>query len=188
MTALIVLDLEATCWERGTHPDRMETIEFGAVRLDRDTLDVRDSFERFVRPVDEPRLSAFCSELTGIEQAQVDGAAGFGEAIGDFVEWIGPEGGVLMTWGAYDLRQLRVDCDRHGLDLPAAFTGHVNLKAWVAGIHGWRPCGMKKALGRLGIGLEGRHHRGIDDARNIARILSTVARDHGLPDPEAIRR
>lgn len=30
---------------------------------------------------------------------------------------------------------------------------------------------MKRALGMLELPLSGRHHRGIDDARNIARIL-----------------
>jgi inhibitor of KinA sporulation pathway (predicted exonuclease) len=35
--------------------------------------------------------------------------------------------------------------------------------------------GMAQALSLLGIELEGIHHRGIDDARNIARIVQTIA-------------
>jgi len=34
-----------------------------------------------------------------------------------------------------------------------------------------RPVGMAQALKELGLPLEGTHHRGIDDARNIAHIL-----------------
>ena len=30
----IIIDLEATCREKRTHPDQMEIIEIGAVRLD----------------------------------------------------------------------------------------------------------------------------------------------------------
>jgi inhibitor of KinA sporulation pathway (predicted exonuclease) len=42
---------------------------------------------------------------------------------------------------------------------------------------------MKEALRFMSLPLEGRHHRGIDDARNIARpamwILPRMARDIG---------
>lgn len=42
---------------------------------------------------------------------------------------------------------------------------------------------MKEALRFMALPLEGRHHRGIDDARNIARlamwILPRMARDAG---------
>jgi inhibitor of KinA sporulation pathway (predicted exonuclease) len=31
--------------------------------------------------------------------------------------------------------------------------------------------GMAKALRHVGLELQGTHHRGIDDARNIARLL-----------------
>ena len=34
----IVVDLEATCWAGGSAPERMETIEIGAVRLDADGM------------------------------------------------------------------------------------------------------------------------------------------------------
>jgi inhibitor of KinA sporulation pathway (predicted exonuclease) len=37
-----------------------------------------------------------------------------------------------------------------------------------------RPMSMSAALRRLDLPLEGRHHRGIDDARNIARIAQVV--------------
>jgi inhibitor of KinA sporulation pathway (predicted exonuclease) len=33
---------------------------------------------------------------------------------------------------------------------------------------------MKGALFMLGLPLEGRHHRGIDDARNIAKIAQII--------------
>jgi inhibitor of KinA sporulation pathway (predicted exonuclease) len=39
---------------------------------------------------------------------------------------------------------------------------------------GTEPCGMKGALRRMGIPLDGRHHRGIDDARNIAKLAQII--------------
>jgi inhibitor of KinA sporulation pathway (predicted exonuclease) len=48
---------------------------------------------------------------------------------------------------------------------------HHSLKHEFATIHGIKPCGMEKALGMLGMSLDGTHHRGIADARNIAKIF-----------------
>jgi len=85
----IVLDLEATCWEKGTSLERMETIEFGAVRLDGRTLFPVGEFSRFIRPIEEPVLSDFCKRLTGITQEDVDNAETFPLVFKDFLEWLG---------------------------------------------------------------------------------------------------
>ena len=37
----------------------------------------------------------------------------------------------------------------------------------------------------LGLALEGRHHSGIDDSRNIARILQRMIADGYVPAPTA---
>ena len=48
---------------------------------------------------------------------------------------------------------------------------HINLKAVFAKMRKMKQCGMKAALQMLEIPLDGFHHRGIDDARNIAKIF-----------------
>jgi 3'-5' exoribonuclease 1 len=176
----VIADLEATCWEKGTTPARMEIIEIGAVTLSSAAGDVTSEFGEFVRPVREPILSEFCIRLTGIRQSDVDGAGTFAEVFPRFLEWIGPAPYTLCSWGAYDLGQFRVDCKRQGLSVPAPFERHLNLKQAFAHLEGIKPCGMKGALGRLNIPLEGQHHRAIDDARNIAKIARVV-----LPRVEA---
>jgi inhibitor of KinA sporulation pathway (predicted exonuclease) len=170
----VIVDLEATCWQKGTRPGRMEIIEIGAVMLASAAGDVTSEFARFVRPVQEPTLSEFCIHLTGIQQDDVDHAATFAEVLPDFTRWIGPEAYTLCSWGAYDLRQFNVDCSRHGLPVPPAFGHHLNLKQLFAEQNGIKPCGMKAALARLSIPLGGRHHRAIDDARNIAEIALVI--------------
>ena len=170
----VIVDLEATCWEKGTHPGRMEIIEIGAVLLpSAEGAPVRE-FGEFVRPIQEPVLSKFCVGLTGIQQADVDGAETFAAVLPRFLEWIGQEPYVLCSWGAYDLGQFRVDCRRHRIAMPSGFECHINLKQAFAEIQGARPCGMKAALSRLHIPLEGKHHRAIDDARNIGKIARVV--------------
>ena len=46
----------------------------------------------------------------------------------------------------------------------------MNVKKEFARAFGVRPCGMDKALRHAGLPLTGTHHRGLDDARNIAAL------------------
>jgi 3'-5' exoribonuclease 1 len=170
----VIVDLEATCWERGTSPARMEIIEIGAVLLESSAGQASREFACFVKPVVEPELSDFCTRLTSIRQEDVANAADFRTVFPRFLEWIGPEPFTLCSWGAYDLNQFRTDCLRHHLPFPITFERHINLKKEFARWKGIKPCGMKAALAILAIPLEGQHHRAIDDARNIARLAQLL--------------
>ena len=79
----IILDLEATCWQGNDMNRRQEIIELGAYRVNgyREWI---DSFQKFVKPVEHPRLSAYCTELTGISQDQVTKARPFEEVYYQF--------------------------------------------------------------------------------------------------------
>ena len=70
---VVVLDFEATCDERGA-PDPQEIIDFPSVLLSLPTAEPIAEFASCVRPQHHPTLTAFCTELTGITQAQVDAA------------------------------------------------------------------------------------------------------------------
>ena len=169
----LIVDLEATCWGKGTNPERMEIIEIGAVLLS-DDLEIIDEFSSFVRPVDEPVLSSFCKNLTSIKQEDVDTAETFPVVFNRFISWIGDLSEVILcSWGAYDKNQLLVDCKRHSIKYPFG-EKHINLKKMFAEQRGIKPCGMKRALQILGLPLEGTHHRAIDDARNIAEIAKIM--------------
>jgi 3'-5' exoribonuclease 1 len=170
----VIVDLEATCWEGVRGSPKMEIIEIGAVRLAGAAGPADGEFSSFVRPVVEPKLSAFCTRLTSITQRDVDGAETFREVFPRFVRWVGDEPVTLCSWGAYDLNQLRQDSRRHGLPFPPAFERHVNLKKEFARLRGVKICGMARALEIANIPLEGTHHRGIDDARNIAKLATSI--------------
>lgn len=172
MSCLIVFDLEATCWAAGTRPERMEVIEFGAVRLD--PAGDRE-FASFVRPSREPELSEFCTELTGIRQPDVDGAPLFPEAFAAFAAWVDEEPPPLACWGAWDDGQLRRQCREHGLGVPPWLAAPaINLKLRFAAHHDGQRMGMKRALRLLDLPLEGAHHRALDDARNLAKIARAM--------------
>ena len=170
----VVVDVEATCWQNTHAPQRSEIIEIGAVYLESSTGPAAREFERFVRPFVVPQLSDFCQSLTSITQADVDRADTFWTVFHEFIDWIGPEPFVLCSWGGYDLKQLRVDCARFGLPLPTAFERHINLKKQFSRIYDVPRRGMAAALRHARLPLEGRHHRGIDDARNIAKLAQLI--------------
>ena len=171
---LLILDLEATCSnDRSIPPPEMETIEIGAVMVDRATMQPVDEFQTYIRPVRHPQLTAFCAELTSILQEDVDGAPAFPEAIAALRAWMVPFGTVLFcSWGDYDRKQLEQDCAQHGLPYPMA--EHLNLKVAFAEARGHKKKGVAGALKTVGLEFQGTHHRGIDDARNIARLATYV--------------
>ena len=127
-----------------------------------------------MRPVRHPRLTAFCTKLTSITQADVDAAPRFPEAMDNVRRFLDGRRVLFCSWGDYDRNQLAQDAAHHRLRL--SFThDHLNLKQQFSDALGeTRRYGMDGALRRVGLRLLGTHPRGIDDARNNARLLPWV--------------
>lgn len=177
----LVVDLEATCSNDASLPrHEMEIIEIGAVLQNARTFELEAEFQTFVRPVRHPKLTAFCTELTSITQEEVDAAPLFPEALRSMEEWrSGFEDALFCSWGDYDRFQFLQDCQYHGVEYPF-HSGHLNLKeAFSRALNTRRRFGVDGALRKLGLGFEGTHHRGIDDARNIARIVRQLCAGGG---------
>lgn len=171
----LVIDLEATCdRDHAISKYEMEIIEIGAVLVDAATLEPAGELGTFVRPIRHPKLTAFCTELTTITQADVDGAPLFPEALAALRKLIGDRDALFCSWGDYDRNQLTQDARLHGLKLPFG-DRHLNLKRRFSETQGLpKKLGMGQALRHAGLELQGTHHRGIDDARNIARLLPWI--------------
>lgn len=173
----LIVDLEATCWGTPISREETEIIEIGAVMVESEIGPFVDEFAAFVKPVLHPVLSDFCRDLTSITQGQVDEAEGFPHVFSRFLAWAGSEPFTFCSWGDYDQAQFRRDCQLHRIDFPTSLEQHINLKSLFAMQQKIKACGMKRALKRMNMALEGHHHRGIDDARNTARL----AVQHILP-------
>ncbi|WP_338924146.1 3'-5' exonuclease (plasmid) [Pseudomonas silesiensis] len=176
---LIALDLEATCDEPLFDRNQMEIIEIGACLVNAE-LKVVSQFQTFVRPIVHPQLSAFCTQLTSIKQADVESAPGFVVSILNFEAWIAQcaeEFGPIEAWGSwgdYDRKQFERNARLVSAPMPAFLTmEHINFKARYAkelGLKG-KGAGLGKALNYENLRFDGTAHRGIDDALNIARLL-----------------
>lgn len=167
----IIVDLEATCWRKRTTNQRNEIIEIGAVKIDQ-RGNIISEFAVFVHPKLNPILSNFCTELTSIEQADIDSAEDYPSVLKRFQDWIDLRTPyVLCSWGFYDKKQFMADGDLHDLSNDW-LEQHISIKHQYADLKNLRkPIGMSRALQKEGLKLEGTHHRGIDDARNIAKIF-----------------
>ncbi len=181
---LAIIDFEATCWERKegyfdqSKSKQPEIIEFASVLTDEE-FNVVKEFDCFVRPFFNPTLSPFCTKLTTITQCNVDSAKAFPSVLGDFRKWIGSSRDKLFcSWGSYDRRQLESDCARWRNTYPFNDL-HLNIKNWFAREMKTKPMGVEKALRYLNMSFQGTHHRGIDDCRNILRIIKEVRRRKG---------
>jgi inhibitor of KinA sporulation pathway (predicted exonuclease) len=171
---LVVVDLEATCWENDP-PDGQESeiIEIGICTVDIRTGERLDRESVLVRP-ERSQVSLFCTQLTTLTQAQVDGGLSFAEACQHLRAQYQTRERVWASYGDYDRRLFQRQCLDRGVPYPFGHT-HVNIKNLVALIQGLpREVGLVHAIGIMGLPLEGTHHRGVDDAWNAALLIATL--------------
>jgi len=88
LSFLVVIDFECTCDAESDATYAHEIIEFPAVLLDLESKQVVSQFRSFVRPTEQPMLSRFCTELTGIQQHQVAVAPTLLNVLQMFERWL----------------------------------------------------------------------------------------------------
>jgi inhibitor of KinA sporulation pathway (predicted exonuclease) len=108
-----------------------------------------------------------------------------------FKAWFSRYPGLVQwgSWGGYDKRQLEQDCAFNGLSSSVYLPGrHVNLKDACKQALGLstKP-GLHQAIQIVGLEFSGTHHRGIDDARNIGRLLPYILGQAKAP-PQRMRQ
>jgi len=184
-----VMDVEATCDEFSKNYVH-EIIEFPVVVVDllaEEGPVAVDEFHSFVRPTVNTTLSDFCTRLTGITQRQVDDAPTLDEVLAQFEDWRVAKGleytderkdFAFAADGPFDLRFfLHGECMRKGLAKPAYYDKWINVKSMFADFYRTRHLKIHKMLEKQNLKFEGRLHSGIDDTRNIARILIRMRND-----------
>lgn len=169
---IIVIDLESTCW-KGKPPSRQvsEIIEIGICVLDSDTGKITQNQGILIKPK-VSKVSPFCTELTTITQDLLDKEGiSFKEAINKIQKEYDPKEYTWASYGGYDLKMLKNQCSVRGIKYPMS-DNHINVKDLFSNFNNSKRIGMKGALKKLKIPLDGTHHRGVDDARNISKILN----------------
>jgi inhibitor of KinA sporulation pathway (predicted exonuclease) len=172
---LNVVDVEATCWQGPPPPGAVnEIIEIGLTVVDLDAR-VRLAKHRILVRPERSQVSAFCTELTGLTQAEVDTGVAFAEACRLLADEHRADSRPWASWGDYDRKQFERQCQATGTRYPFG-ARHVNAKLRFTEARGLRRRpGMAQALQIAGLPLEGRHHSGADDAWNIAAVVLDLA-------------
>jgi len=183
VSLLNVVDVEATCWEGEPPPGEVnEIIEIGICVVDTASWSRLAKHGIIVRPA-RSKVSAFCTSLTSLTEEEVSQGVSFAEACemlrGEYDSMSRP----WASWGDYDRNQFQRQCDFDGIAYPFS-DSHSNVRIRFTKAFGLnRRPGMETALKMAGMPLDGRHHRGVDDAWNIAALAIELAR-RGQPVTE----
>ncbi|XP_017123703.1 ERI1 exoribonuclease 2-like isoform X1 [Drosophila elegans] len=200
-TYVIAVDFEATCWEKQAPPQwrEAEIIEFPAVLVNLKTGKIEAEFHQYILPIESPRLSSYCTELTGIQQKTVDSGVPLQTALMMFHEWLRKElrarnltlpkmsksnilgNCAFVTWTDWDFGIcLAKECTRKRMRKAAYFNQWIDVRAIYRSWYKYRPCNFSDALSHVGLAFEGRAHSGIDDAKNLGALMCKMVRDGAL--------
>jgi 2'-phosphotransferase len=254
-----IIDFEATCLEE-VRINPQEIIEFPAIMINAHTMKTVEEelgpghgvFHSYVKPIHHPKLSSFCTDLTGIEQSTVDHSPIFSLVYQQFLHFLQPytrSSSVTSSSSssssssqplpplpphAYSpLTYSNIVFVSHGdFDFKTALSSQCQLSSQQSIVNSWiniktiftnleiknqlflsnivtettqlgstntmtnrrekkkthqqqqkrgrrQGLGMAAMLDTLNLPLIGRHHSGIDDSRNIARIFLELVRRGG---------
>lgn len=168
---ILVIDVESTCWQGAPPPGEVsEIIQIGMTPVDVATLERVEKRSILVKPV-KSTISDFCRELTALTPDMFGNALSFREALRILKKEYHAHDRMWASWGDYDRKQFERVCAEYGYAYPFG-RSHLNIKTFFSVVLvEERELGLDEACARLGLPLEGRHHRGDDDAWNIAAIL-----------------
>lgn len=185
---VLILDLEG----------KVEILEFPVVMIDTRKMEFIDSFHRFVRPTEmsEQRVNEYIEGKYGkfgIDRVWHDTAIPFEDVLREFELWMSDHhlwkketGGSLhraafVTCGNWDLKtKIPQQCKVAKMKMPSYFMEWINLKDIYLNFYSRRATGMMTMMRELEIPPSGSHHLGIDDTKNIARIVQHLLSDGAL--------
>ena len=168
---ILVIDLESTCWD-GPPPEGQtsEIIEIGIATIDVATLTRQEKHSILIKPT-RSEVSEFCTRLTTLTADQLRDAGTLADATKTLKKQFRSQDRLWASWGDYDRRQFERACKDANVGYPFGIS-HLNVKTLFAITHGLdREVGLDMAYDQLGLTMEGTHHRGVDDAWNIAGVL-----------------
>ena len=171
LDVILVVDLESTCWD-GEPPygQSSEIIEVGLCPIDVKTLTRLEKRSILIKPVTS-EISEFCTQLTTLTPDMFTEAGSLADAVRVLKKEYSSKNRLWASWGDYDRRQFERVCKAQEVGYPFG-PSHLNLKSLFAtAIGSAHEIGLDGAYKHLGLTMEGTHHRGDDDAWNIAAIL-----------------
>lgn len=171
LDVVLVVDVESTCWDGSPPADqKSEIIEIGLCTVDLKTLVRTEKRSILIKPV-QSVISEFCTQLTTLTPDMFEQAGSLADAAKMLKNEYASKDRLWASWGDYDRRQFERVCQEQGVGYSFG-PSHQNVKSLFATATGIsHEVGLDGAFERLGLEMEGTHHRGDDDAWNIALVL-----------------
>ena len=173
---LLVFDVEATCEKGSSFGFDNEIIEFPIIIIESKTHKIVGEFHRYVKP--SKPLSDFCTELTGITQDQVNSASDFITVMTEFEEYLSKfdeypfRNSIILSDGPWDVRDfITKQSITSNFVRPALFKKWVDVKKIFMAVTRNKKQTISGMLHHFGLSFEGRLHSGLDDTRNIAKVV-----------------
>ena len=170
---IAVVDIESSCWQHNEQAPKgevSEIIEIGLAIVNLQSLTIKHTESIMVKPT-RSKISKFCTELTTLNQEQVDQGISFKDACKYLQDEFDSKNLAWSSWGQYDRKMFESQCRETYVDYPFS-REHINIKNVFAVMNGLpKELNMPAALDYLNKPLKGTLHRGIDDAINIADIF-----------------
>lgn len=138
-----IVDVEATCWDGERPPGAVsEIIEIGLTVVDLAAGERLSRHRILVRPA-RSRVSAFCTELTGLTQAEVDTGLDFAAACRLLATTYEAGARPWASWGDYDRKQFALQCRATGTPYPFGTVTPTprrcsRRRSGCAGVRAWR--------------------------------------------------
>jgi len=175
LSAILVVDIEATCWEPKTPPEGQtsEIIQIGLCELLLKTQAIDRVLDLIVKPTTSA-VSEYCTKLTGLTQDVVDKGIAYPEASELLIREFKSKKRTWASFGDYDRYMFEKMSKQYDIQYPFG-SRHINVKNLAALLRLFdKEYGMLGTLDKLGLIHFGKHHDGLDDAKNIANILSYI--------------
>ena len=167
---VLVVDIEATCWEKIPRGSTNEIIEISLTVLNTKTNKNEANEGIIVKPT-TTTVSEFCTQLTTLTQADVDKGITFAQACGVLTNNYQSTKYTFASWGDYDRNQFKRQCEKELVPYPFSTT-HLNVKNLFAIKYKLdKEVGMMEALQLSKLEHTGVHHRGFSDSLNITNLL-----------------
>jgi inhibitor of KinA sporulation pathway (predicted exonuclease) len=183
---LIVVDFEANC-DNPVDPYPQEITEFPAlpINLSNNEIEYKKVFHHYCK-IDK-KLTAFATKLTKITQDTLNKSLPFKEVLKLFDKWLhenkfiddkGNTNFLLVTCGDWDFKTAFVNqCKYSNIKVPKYTKEWCNMKDVFRHKYNVRRVSMLSLLDYFNLELDGTHHSGIDDTKNIAKICVKMLED-----------
>lgn len=171
---LLVLDLEATCWEdKEFQSNNSEIIEIGFCFLDLKTKEISNPESIIVKP-ELLDISDYCTNLTSITLDQVTKGLSLKEACEKLKNEFYIHNYPLATYGLWDSVFFKTECSKKNIDYPFNLDVlNVKLLFELVSLKK-KKLGLLNAMKFFNMSFEGNQHRADIDSYNTARLLRKI--------------